>query len=165
MQVQVLKFPIFIFLCLNFQHIKSFRFVHVQEQNVQWWLENHNKKLTNLPLIIMLFRHHKWLCASNNLPIPCYVPQHYIYRSIYWNGIFPTKQTWRTNRLSFIENKTQKDFISSCKRLVPFCRCQIDGIIGLLTTLLHFMPPLMINFIYIELELVKLQGCICELKG
>jgi hypothetical protein len=50
----------FISLSLNFQHIKSFRFVHVQEQNAQWWLESHNKKLTNHPLIIMLFEHHKW---------------------------------------------------------------------------------------------------------
>jgi hypothetical protein len=62
MQVQVVKFPILIsyFLCLNFQHIKYFRFVHVQKQNLKWQLESHNKKSTNLPLIIMLFWHHKW---------------------------------------------------------------------------------------------------------
>ncbi len=61
-------------------------------RNLQQWVHNHFKKSTNLPLIIVWFKHFKCCFLFNYFTISCCRPCHFIKRTFIGTKISPANK-------------------------------------------------------------------------
>jgi hypothetical protein len=134
-----------------------------KSKNLQWWLESCYKKLTNFPLIIMLFWHCKWQGASNSLPILCCWPQITFASWFIGMEFSPPNKLWNG-------------------QIIVYCACFLKILHLILWEINPFLhmpnrwnnwsinyifklctPHAMIHVICTKLKLVKFEGCTCEL--